>query len=227
LINNDWNDFMSPTDDMTTTKYDHFKMHDMNEYYSPATVEDNTVWDIGFNIGSNFLTNSFLCPSKDRFPSMSLTSGDKSQALEPICKRTSFSTDVNSDDNKHGYPEKSQVVAINSFQNEDSTASMTTQSRQRLSGRFSKKKSNKNSKRRRKNLSIREDVMNKNVLRALKRELITMFDSFKSSDSSAKFMVKVKEFSDNLLLKLNYDPNTNRSFNTSDYYIYVGIFINY
>lgn len=49
-------------------------------------------------------------------------------------------------------------------------------------------------RRKRKNLCIREDVMNKNVLRALKRELITLYEAYDTSGITGGFREKVKEF---------------------------------
>jgi hypothetical protein len=66
----------------------------------------------------------------------------------------------------------------------------------------------------RKNLSIREDVMNKNIFRAFKRELKNLFQTLMNSNNpnpnsekdNDKFMGQVKEFTVYSLQEANMDP---------------------
>jgi hypothetical protein len=108
----------------------------------------------------------------------------------------------------------------------DDTDSSALFMKKKTKGKHSRHKA-KYSKRNRKNLSVREDVMNKNILRALKRELISMFEVFHGYKQIIGFKEKVKEFCDNLILTSSYYAHKNGKFNVQDFYSYVGIFVNY
>lgn len=196
--------------------------------------DTKSIWDIGFNIGSNFLMNSFLCPSKDKFCS-SMNSGlpkkndSDDLALVPIgssdTQKVKWTSEVLAwkDRLNKIVSERLQNKSEKEFEDTDSSVLFI---KRKPNGRSFKKKI-KYSRRKRKNLSVREDVMNKNILRALKRELISMFDMFHGSKKIIGFKEKVKEFCDDLILTSSYDAHKNGKFNTQDFYTYVGIFVNY
>lgn len=95
------------------------------------------------------------------------------------------------------------------------------------------KKQTKKSKR--KNLSSREDVMNKNIFRAIKRQLKIMFTEYlespdyKSKDTSYKsdeYMLQVEQFGQYLISKTEYD-RSEFPVNIKDYDMYLAIMIDY
>jgi hypothetical protein len=193
-----------------------------------------SVWDIGFNIGSNFLMNSFLCPSKNKFCSsmnsgMLMKSDSDNLALVPIgsneAQKAKWTSEVIAwkDRLNKIVSDRLQSKSEKEFDDTDSSALFM---KKKTKGKHSRHKT-KYSKRKRKNLSVREDVMNKNILRALKRELISMFEVFHGSKEIIGFKEKVKEFCDNLILTSSYDAHKNGKFNAQDFYSYVGIFVNY
>ena len=69
--------------------------------------------------------------------------------------------------------------------------------------------------------------MNKNILRAFKRELISIYEVFEGSNLISGFREKIKEFSDNLLFTSNFDSADKKDFNYNKFYTYVAILINY
>lgn len=69
--------------------------------------------------------------------------------------------------------------------------------------------------------------MNKNILRAFKRELISIYEVFEGSNLISGFRDKIKEFSDNLLFTSNFDSANKKDFNYNKFYTYVAILINY
>ena len=69
--------------------------------------------------------------------------------------------------------------------------------------------------------------MNKNILRAFKRELISIYEVFEGSNLISGFREKIKEFSDNLLFTSNFDSANKKDFNYNKFYTYVAILINY
>jgi len=69
--------------------------------------------------------------------------------------------------------------------------------------------------------------MNKNILRAFKRELISMYEQFEGSSAICGFREKVKIFADHLLLTSNFDVSSKKNFNYNDFYAFVGILLNY
>jgi len=101
---------------------------------------------------------------------------------------------------------------------------------------LSKKKPKKTTKKsKRRNLSSREDVMNKNVFRAIKRQLKTMYNNYISSskfrnlDASNKsdtFLGKSNNFSEYLLSSSGIEVNE-LLFNKKDYMMYVAIMLDY
>lgn len=107
---------------------------------------------------------------------------------------------------------------MDTAKNSNNTASKTS----------TKKKGKLTKRRKRKNLCIREDVMNKNVLRALKRELINLYEEFNSTHSEQnKYRERVKEFCDHLVMTSDFDPYQDKNFNKETFYTYVCILINY
>ena len=82
-------------------------------------------------------------------------------------------------------------------------------------------------RRKRRNLSIREDVMNKNVLRAFKRELINLYEAFDGSSVIGSFREKVRDFCEHLLMTSHYDSYQNKNFKRNNFYNFVGILLNY
>lgn len=85
----------------------------------------------------------------------------------------------------------------------------------------------------RKNLSVREDVMNKNIFRAFKRELKNIYMNFNEDtgqledkkEAKSRFRISAQEFSDYLLDSTECDQQT--SFNRSVFSTYVAIFLDY
>ena len=69
--------------------------------------------------------------------------------------------------------------------------------------------------------------MNKNILRAFKRELISIYEEFESSNLISGFREKIKEFSDNLLFTASFDAANRKDFNINKFYTYVAVLINY
>lgn len=94
------------------------------------------------------------------------------------------------------------------------------------------KKQGKTSKR--KNLSVREDVMNKNIFRAFKRELKNLFQNFMSSNGTNnsekdndKFMKQVREFTSASLLGAHINLQGISEFNLDVCNTYMGIMLDY
>jgi hypothetical protein len=79
----------------------------------------------------------------------------------------------------------------------------------------------KNKRRKRSNLAIREDVMNKNFFRAFKREYKNQFGK------QELFSLRLKEFSSRILKSFGTEFLANPSFRVEDFNTYLGIFLNY
>lgn len=95
------------------------------------------------------------------------------------------------------------------------------------------KKQNKTTKR--KNLSVREDVMNKNIFRAFKRELKTMYTEYLGDLSNCddkeqarvKFLNSSGTFTEQIIKNSSIDPKNFCGFNMDVCKTYVGIFLDY
>ena len=108
----------------------------------------------------------------------------------------------------------------------------------------------KTKRKKRSNLAIREDVMNKNFFRAFKREFKINFEIFINSSKTGsasspnkdyssyetaktpskkqcKFKHKLNEFSAHLLNQYGQEFLADPSFNKSEFNTYLGIFLNY
>lgn len=87
----------------------------------------------------------------------------------------------------------------------------------------------------RKNLSVREDVMNKNIFRAFKRELKTIYTSFLNSRGlnddkdimKTKFVQSISIFTDGLVQELGFDTESIKGFNKDTCKTLIGIFLDY
>ena len=82
-------------------------------------------------------------------------------------------------------------------------------------------------KKSKRNLNLREDVMNKNILRALKRELISMYEAFESTNPLASFREKIRDFCEHLLFTSTFSVTDHKNFRKTEFYAFVGILINY
>ena len=69
--------------------------------------------------------------------------------------------------------------------------------------------------------------MNKNVLRAFKRELINLYEAFDGSSVIGSFREKVRDFCEHLLMTSHYDSYQNKNFKRNNFYNFVGILLNY
>lgn len=82
-------------------------------------------------------------------------------------------------------------------------------------------------------LSLRTDVMNKNLFRAIRRECKSMFETFISSNNlivskkQKHFVSNLEQFTEHLLSVTNVDWEGDTEFNTKEFSTYVGIFANY
>lgn len=92
------------------------------------------------------------------------------------------------------------------------------------------KPGNKRKRNKRKNLSVRADVMNKNLFRAIKREIKTCFKDYLSSsklkNTKKNFDIGHKSFCDHLL-KIYGEMKELKSFNQDTYELYLRILVNY
>jgi hypothetical protein len=87
----------------------------------------------------------------------------------------------------------------------------------------------------RKNLSVREDVMNKNIFRAFKRELKRIYSEFVASErsnddnekSGSKFLQMVKLFTEHSLQQNGINTDGISGFNSEVYGTYIGIMLDY
>ena len=114
-----------------------------------------------------------------------------------------------------------------------------------ISSENSEKLSQRKGRRKRGNLAIREDVMNKNFFRAFKREYKNMFeefiymrpiernsaryeDQYKSiSKKMDKFKTNLSRFADHILNKYCSEIATSPDFSRSNFIINIGIFLNF
>ena len=82
-------------------------------------------------------------------------------------------------------------------------------------------------------LSLRHDVMNKNLFRALRREWKVMFDMFLNSSNLAiskkqkVFLPNLEQFTEHLLSETTVRWERFSEFNTKDFETYLGILTNY
>lgn len=83
-----------------------------------------------------------------------------------------------------------------------------------------------------KKLSLRADVMNKNLFRALRRECKSIFEEYLKdhnlslSKARRTFFVNLSKFSQHLLDTAQVDWRTMSNFNSSEFTEYLGIFLN-
>lgn len=83
-----------------------------------------------------------------------------------------------------------------------------------------------------KKLSLRADVMNKNLFRALRRECKNIFEEYLKdhnlslSKARRTFFVNLKKFTQHLLDTTQVDWRTMSNFNSSEFAEYLGIFLN-
>lgn len=97
------------------------------------------------------------------------------------------------------------------------------------------KKKGKNKTAKRRNLAVREDVMNKNIYRAFKRELKSIYtahigESVMTEDKEIyknKFMQIVDTFTETLINEVGIDTSIYPSFDMSACKTYIGIFLDY
>mmetsp|Transcript_25221 Transcript_25221/g.29082 ORF Transcript_25221/g.29082 Transcript_25221/m.29082 type:complete len:105 (+) Transcript_25221:555-869(+) len=98
---------------------------------------------------------------------------------------------------------------------------------------LSKKSSSMSKGSNRKMLSLRADVMNKNLFRALRRECKGMFESFciennlSMSRKQRSFFPNIELFASNLFEENQDLCESESEFNMKDFEIYLGIFFNY
>ena len=227
LTMSDCSDIFSETSEYPS----HFNSADVKDiqpnFLFQTGMKDKDVWDIGFNIGSNFLSNSFLCTGgaknqgainglpqpkesdkyalvpSDHFDKHNRNWFSKQEGWKNI-KDAKFCAEeytkrFTSEYLKSKYYEKpsgskqdpdSDEVKVQELTNSDEEEKAPPRkapSQRRRHAKLTKR-------RKRKNLCIREDVMNKNVLRALKRELITLYEAYDTSSITGGFREKVKEF---------------------------------
>ena len=98
-----------------------------------------------------------------------------------------------------------------------------------------KKPKSKNKTAKRKNLSVREDVMNKNIFRAFKRELKNIYNDFIGESAMAedkdvyksKFMQNVDTFTEAIIRETEIDTSFYPHFEMDACKSYVGIFLDY
>jgi len=78
-------------------------------------------------------------------------------------------------------------------------------------------------------LSLRTDVMNKNLFRAIRRQCKGLYNDFLSANnlSKSKKQLNMEQFSTHLLSMTNVEGTTNQDFDSKDFMTYLGIFSNY
>lgn len=76
-----------------------------------------------------------------------------------------------------------------------------------------------------KSLSLRPDVMNKNIFRALRRECKTLFSKF--SKSKKNFIPNLYKFSEGLLASTEIDWQSLKDFKRDEFTKYLGVLISY
>jgi hypothetical protein len=82
-------------------------------------------------------------------------------------------------------------------------------------------------------LSLRSDVMNKNLFRAIRRECKGMFwqyldsNNLSNSKKQKHFLPNLEQFSEYLLSETHVDWDNISEFNTKEFSTYLGIFSNY
>lgn len=229
-------------------------------------LKNGDLWDIGLKIGSNFLSNSFLCASKKNFGGsnggmggednnkISIIPGNQfdQNGLAWLEKMKVWSKDgkelttkeitqnltkeflqsklfEKTKSSKPALKDSNKVVDLDDEPDSPSTKLDSKNSKDSKDSKEEKKLPNKKAFRRKKrrNLCIREDVMNKNVLRALKRELITLYEAYDGSSIIGSFREKVRDFSEHLLMTSNFDPYQNKHFNKTDFSNIIAILLNY
>lgn len=232
LTMSDCSDIFSETSEYPS----HFNSADLKDiqpnFLLQEGMKNKDVWDIGFNIGSNFLSNSFLytgeSKSKGAINCLPQPKECDKYALVPsnhfekhngtflpkqghwkykkddrFCVED-YTKRFTSEYLKSKYYEKpngtrpdidSDEVKVRELVNSEDEEDEEEEKVPLQKVLPQKRRHAKLTKRRkRKNLCIREDVMNKNVLRALKRELITLYENYDTSTVKGGFREKVKEF---------------------------------
>lgn len=167
----------------------------------------------------NWSADNFKYVSKD-FPSK-FVSDFFDQKKTRLHRKDSLEKGLNSNDEEDKEEEKeAKIVEIDEFgepiKDNKTSNPKNTEKHGKLKGI-----------KKRRNLCVREDVMNKNILRAFKRELITIYEEFEGSNLISGFREKIKEFSDDLLFTSNFNSDDKKDFNCNKFYTFVAILINY